>query len=75
MNTKLLLLGIGAYLLYQYVYRPTSPSMLPPGGGTTGGASGSGSSGSNSVWTGVTWIHCNDPNADPVLCAQMANPT
>jgi hypothetical protein len=59
----LLLFGVGAYLLYQYVHHPPSPPMQPPGGVD---------SGSTSVWTGIRWINCSDPNADPVMCAQMS---
>lgn len=70
----LLLLGIGAYFLYQYMHHPPSPSMLPPTTGGGGGLPGSGSA-SDSIWTGIRWINCSDPGADPTMCAQLANPT
>jgi hypothetical protein len=71
----LLLFGVGAYLLYQYAHHPPSPPMQPPG--SSGGGGGGGvDPGSNAVWTGIRWLHCSDPDADPTMCAQLAaNPT
>ena len=73
------LLLIGAYLVYQYIHHPPSPAMQPPGGPGGGplgvpvsnpGAGGV-DSGSSSVWTGVTWINCSSPGANPTMCAQL----
>lgn len=80
-KNTLLLLGLGA--AYLYLTKSASASgfkpapcyplnfvgPLPPGGFTCPTSIGPG--GGTDPATGTTWISCDQPGADPVMCANL----
>lgn len=70
---NLLLFGLGAFLLYKFInrpifsgtgvfqpYPPQSVNAVPPTGTT--------------INSPISWVSCDSPNADPVMCSIMSQP-